>query len=924
VNTTTTTLYTVRIFNDLGCGKSHDVLVTIQPRIPKNNDTTICRGDTVQMDATGGFAYRWTPSTGLSSDQIPNPLAYPDKTTSYLVEIVNKLGCMELDTITVTVLPPPSIKVIPKQTICKGDILEIWAASGSSGGSGTETLQYDWEPKEFLEGATRPNPFVFPEVTTLFTVRASNSDGCTTAGEVLVEVAPTPEILTNNAYVCRGKEITLVGEGINIDQYIWKLPDGTTITDDSITVRPNQTTTYTITGKSNSVTCDDEKTITVYVFEPTDEITFPTLPTIGENPLPTIEIGEFQCGVTCVTVVVNNPSDVEQFFVLQQASDSSAIANLEELADTITLAAGETSMEVCFAPASVGPFSGTLTFRSLPCEANYTVAYLGEYLQGGVVPSERSIVFPPLCSQELVDTTIVLTNTSSLPMEILTPNSDNAVFTVAAPTTFPLVVDSGETVSINIRFELGTSTDINHEGTISIPFTNTTCEDIIQVALRGIVGKAEILANTNFVTFPQLFGCEQKSTTTITITNTSDYALTITGTTPLQSFIATTQFPIILQANSTQDITLDFLPQGNGIFTEEIQFITTPCDNETVITLRGEKQGIALNIPEIVDLGKVATCEQQTLKRTINIENTSETPITIDRINSPISFVIDMQNGTIIPAGETRTLTIEYLPQTNVAQIDNGLITFESSPCDLRDTIQVSAEQTIVELEAPTLVQFGITTIGTPRTQERVWVNTGSSDLTIAAFQFTSNPNDIFSVTSTIPQLPATLSPGDTLRAVLTYAPEASTKDTAQAQIRVQVPCNQTFDVTLTGQGTTRAVGLSAVPIDFQGVYIDKSWSASTVLFNDTDEEIQITNWSISGIDQAAFSHSLQPIVLPSGASETITVTFSPTVEGSHEAELIGVVQAGAAENISVTLQGEGILTSMEIPATDFEYVLLS
>lgn len=49
--------------------------------------STICPGDQVQLLATGGTAYAWTPSTGLSDAQVPNPIAQPAGTTTYTVEI---------------------------------------------------------------------------------------------------------------------------------------------------------------------------------------------------------------------------------------------------------------------------------------------------------------------------------------------------------------------------------------------------------------------------------------------------------------------------------------------------------------------------------------------------------------------------------------------------------------------------------------------------------------------------------------------------------------------------------------------------------------------------------------------------------------------------------------------------------------------
>ncbi len=61
-------------------------------------------GETVQLNASGpGPVWSWTPTAGLSSNNIPNPFATPSVTTTYTVsETIN--GCLFMDTVTVEVV----------------------------------------------------------------------------------------------------------------------------------------------------------------------------------------------------------------------------------------------------------------------------------------------------------------------------------------------------------------------------------------------------------------------------------------------------------------------------------------------------------------------------------------------------------------------------------------------------------------------------------------------------------------------------------------------------------------------------------------------------------------------------------------------------------------------------------------------------
>src|SRR5690606_3129747 len=49
--------------------------------------STICPGGQVQLLASGGTAYAWTPTTGLNDAHVANPIAQPLPTPTYTVEI---------------------------------------------------------------------------------------------------------------------------------------------------------------------------------------------------------------------------------------------------------------------------------------------------------------------------------------------------------------------------------------------------------------------------------------------------------------------------------------------------------------------------------------------------------------------------------------------------------------------------------------------------------------------------------------------------------------------------------------------------------------------------------------------------------------------------------------------------------------------
>lgn len=62
------------------------------------------QGSSVQLNGTGGSVVVWSPGESLNDSLIYNPIASPDSTTTYTMYIMDALGCMGQDEITITIL----------------------------------------------------------------------------------------------------------------------------------------------------------------------------------------------------------------------------------------------------------------------------------------------------------------------------------------------------------------------------------------------------------------------------------------------------------------------------------------------------------------------------------------------------------------------------------------------------------------------------------------------------------------------------------------------------------------------------------------------------------------------------------------------------------------------------------------------------
>ena len=97
--------YIVTVTDANGCSKTASVNVssTGGPLAIVSADITITPGDSVQLNASGGGSYLWTPSSGLSCVTCPDPMASPNNSTIYCVVVTDTNSCSDTACVKVSV-----------------------------------------------------------------------------------------------------------------------------------------------------------------------------------------------------------------------------------------------------------------------------------------------------------------------------------------------------------------------------------------------------------------------------------------------------------------------------------------------------------------------------------------------------------------------------------------------------------------------------------------------------------------------------------------------------------------------------------------------------------------------------------------------------------------------------------------------------
>lgn len=239
----TTTTYTVAITDTItGCVKIDSVTIMVNPKPVVNlgNDTNICAGAQLMLNAGSGYtSYMW--STAETSDTI-----YVTAAGSYSVQVVDTNGCTNVDTINVTVSPLPVVTLGNDTTICSNEPITIDA--------GTGFVSYSWSSGETTNT-------IVVNTTGQYSVMVTDTNGCAGSDTMQVNVNPAPVAdLGADQSFCIGSSTTL-DAGAGFTAYMWS--DNST--GQTITVSSTGMYTVEITDANG---CSDSDSIQVTVHNP--------------------------------------------------------------------------------------------------------------------------------------------------------------------------------------------------------------------------------------------------------------------------------------------------------------------------------------------------------------------------------------------------------------------------------------------------------------------------------------------------------------------------------------------------------------------------------------------------------------------------------------------------------------------------------
>ncbi|MCF6407182.1 PKD domain-containing protein [Chitinophaga filiformis] len=167
----------------------------------------VCLGNSTTLSAGGGITYEWTPATGLSDPQAPDPVAAPAISTTYQVSVTDANGCNNTDEVSIRVAQPFTIQATPDTILCLGHVLPLWVSGAD---------HYVWKGEGLDNtGSQYPNATINAEGEYTYEVTGYDADACFTHDtSLVVTVHPSPTINAGPDHTAMaGEPVTLIVQG---------------------------------------------------------------------------------------------------------------------------------------------------------------------------------------------------------------------------------------------------------------------------------------------------------------------------------------------------------------------------------------------------------------------------------------------------------------------------------------------------------------------------------------------------------------------------------------------------------------------------------------------------------------------------------------------------------------------------------------
>jgi hypothetical protein len=310
-------------------------------------------------------------------------------------------------------------------------------------------------------------------------------------------------------------------------------------------------------------------------------------------------------------------------------------------------------------------------------------------------------------------------------------------------------------------------------------------------------------------------------------------------------------------------------------------------------------QGTLAAAPTSVNFGNVNI--NTTASQTVTVTNTGNASLTVNAVSvAGTGFSL----GTVatpftLAAGATQQLTVSFAPTATGAV--TGSVSVSSNASNPNLTVPLSGAGTTPGTlsPSPSSVSFGNVNLGSSASQTITLTNSGTGSVTVSSLSVSGAGFSLGTVST-----PFTLAGGSTKQLTATFAPTTTGAASGTVSV-VSNATNANLTIPLSGTGVSQGtLTASPTPLSFGKVNIYSSATQTVTLSNTGTASVTVSSVGVSGTG-FSLATVATPFTLAVGATQTLTVTFAPTVAGAANGS-VTVTSNGSNPNLAIPLIGTG------------------
>jgi Abnormal spindle-like microcephaly-assoc'd, ASPM-SPD-2-Hydin len=390
----------------------------------------------------------------------------------------------------------------------------------------------------------------------------------------------------------------------------------------------------------------------------------------------------------------------------------------------------------------------------------------------------------------------------------------------------------------------------------------------------------------------------QTATLPVTVTNSAQSAVTISGVALSNAGFSTSplSLPLVLQAGQSFAMNVTFVPPALGWTGGTIKFAT---DGSSSAAIQVEGTGVSAEAlssnPSAASFGQVAIGTTSSIP--VVLTNLKHWKVNIQALTATGSgFSV---SGPALPmaldAGQSVTVIVAFTPQT--AGVVAGSL-FVSGP-RLAIPLSGSGATPGQLVSNPGSLNFANIVVGTSQTQSVTLTNSGSTSVTVSQATVSGN-----GFTASGLALPLTLGAGQSATLAVVFAPQSAGSVAGNIAV-ISNASNSTLNLPLSGSAVA-AGQLMGNPssLSFGSVQVGATATLTDALTNTGGSSVTLSGATVTG---AGFSISglSFPLVLNPGASVTFNAVFAPQ-SGSNATGSISVTSNASNSSLALALSGTG------------------